>query len=229
MNIQAPKGRDNKAQANGLGQQDPNQCPSPEGAEQYHSIPNVPFVADDCVRVQQFPEFILKAGRTVMPLLLRNIFDDFFHVRPADRKRAVAALPMEVRQSAPLRLEPFRRTGLHFLHDFCQREILRQSKQGMNVVARASDYKRRGVLLVENRREVGVKIFPHGRQQHWFAMFRTEDQVNVELRKGLRHGGNLFRPFRAQGWKGRLHLDPGRWPGLCYFAPLGLLPSVGRP
>jgi hypothetical protein len=87
-----------------------------------------------------------------MDFLVRDVLHDFFHVRRAHRKRAVAALPMEVRQAAPFRLDPFRRTGLHFLHDFCQCEVLRQSKQRMNVVAHASDFQRRGVLAIENRR-----------------------------------------------------------------------------
>jgi hypothetical protein len=54
--------------------------------------------------------------------------------------------------------------SLHFLHDFCQRAVLRQSKQRVNVVAHASDFQRRGVLIIENRRQAGVEVFPRGRQ-----------------------------------------------------------------
>jgi hypothetical protein len=71
---------------------------------------------------------------------------------------------MEIRQAAPLRLDPFRGTGLHFLHDFRQRDVLRHSKQRMNVVAHASDFQRGGVLIIENRRQVGMEVFSHGRQ-----------------------------------------------------------------
>jgi len=93
------------------------------------------------VRVQELPEFLLKADHAVVAFLLRDVLQDSFHIRRAHRKRAVAALPMEIRQAAPLRLDG---TGLHFLHDFCQREVLRQSKQRMNVVARASDFQSPG-------------------------------------------------------------------------------------
>jgi len=51
------------------------------------------------VRVQQLTEFLLKAGHAVVAFLLRDVIHDFFHVRRAHRKRAVAALPMEVRQA----------------------------------------------------------------------------------------------------------------------------------
>ena len=43
-----------KTPANGLGQRDPNRYPSPEGAEQSSSIPHVPLVVGDSVRVQEY-------------------------------------------------------------------------------------------------------------------------------------------------------------------------------
>ena len=49
----APRGRNNEAQAEGLGQRDPNRYPSPEGAEHSSSIPHVPLVEGDSVRVQR--------------------------------------------------------------------------------------------------------------------------------------------------------------------------------
>ncbi len=60
------------------------------------------------MRVQELPEFLLKAGHAVAAFLLRDVLHDFLHIRRAHRKRAVAALPMEIRQAAPLRLDPFR-------------------------------------------------------------------------------------------------------------------------
>jgi len=48
----APKGRSNEAQAEGLGQQNPHQSPSPAGAEQSSLIPHVPLVVRDFVRVR---------------------------------------------------------------------------------------------------------------------------------------------------------------------------------
>src|SRR5208337_5368237 len=83
----------------GLNQRDPNRYPSPEGAEQCFSIPNVPLVVGNSVRVQQLPEFLLKADYSVVAFLLRDVLHDFFHIRRAHRKRAVAALPMEIRQA----------------------------------------------------------------------------------------------------------------------------------
>ena len=73
MGRRAPKGRSNEAQAEGLGQQDPNRYPSPEGAEQSFSIPHVPLVVGDSVRVQQLPEFLLKADRAVVAFLLCDV------------------------------------------------------------------------------------------------------------------------------------------------------------
>ena len=46
-------GRSNEAQAEGLGQADPNRHLSPEGAEESLSIPHVPLVVGDSGRVQQ--------------------------------------------------------------------------------------------------------------------------------------------------------------------------------
>ena len=47
----------------------PNRYPSPEGAEQSFSIPHVPLVVGDSVRVQQLSEFLLKADRAVVGFL----------------------------------------------------------------------------------------------------------------------------------------------------------------
>jgi len=71
--IGAPTGRSNKAQANGLGQRDPNRYLSPEGAEQSSSIPHVPLIVSNAVRVQQLPEFLLEADYAVVAFLLRDV------------------------------------------------------------------------------------------------------------------------------------------------------------
>jgi hypothetical protein len=49
----APTGRSNKARAEGLGQRNPNQYPSPERAEQSFSTPRVPLVVGNSMRVRQ--------------------------------------------------------------------------------------------------------------------------------------------------------------------------------
>src|SRR5271157_2415816 len=54
----------------GSSQRDPNRYPSPEGAEQSSSIPHVPLVVGNSVRVQQLPEFLLKADHAVVGFLL---------------------------------------------------------------------------------------------------------------------------------------------------------------
>ena len=46
-----------QTQAVDLGQQNPNQTPSPEGAEQSFLIPNQPLIEGNAVRVQRLPEF----------------------------------------------------------------------------------------------------------------------------------------------------------------------------
>lgn len=56
--------------------------------------------------------------------LLRNVFRHGVHFRWADRKRPVAALPMEILQGAVLGLDPLGRTCLDLLDDFRERGIL---------------------------------------------------------------------------------------------------------
>ncbi|MGD0126799.1 MAG: hypothetical protein ABSF46_15660, partial [Terriglobia bacterium] len=68
-----PKGRSNKAQAEGLGQWHPNRTPSSERAEQSFSIPNVPLIVGDSVRGEQLPEFLLEADHAVVNFLLRDV------------------------------------------------------------------------------------------------------------------------------------------------------------
>jgi hypothetical protein len=55
------------------GSTEPLSTPSPEGAEQSFLIPNVPLIVGNSMRVQQLPEFLLKAGRAVMDFLLRDV------------------------------------------------------------------------------------------------------------------------------------------------------------
>ena len=47
------------------------------------SLPHVPLVVGDSVRVEQLPEFLLKADNAVVPFLSRDVLHDLFHVRRA--------------------------------------------------------------------------------------------------------------------------------------------------
>jgi hypothetical protein len=87
---------------------------------------------------QQPSEFVLEADHAVMAFLLRDLFNDFFHVRRAHGEPALPALPMEIRERAPLRLDPLRGTRFNLFNYFRQGEVLRQSKERMNVVTRAA-------------------------------------------------------------------------------------------
>ncbi len=45
----------------------------------------------------------------------------------------------------------------------------------------------------------------------------------VELRERLRHEGKTYLALSGLAAKLGDNLNPGRWPGLRYFAPLGLM------
>jgi hypothetical protein len=72
------------------------------------------------VGFQQLAQFVLEADHAVMALLLGDVFHDFFHVRRTHGEPAVTALPMKVRQSAPLRFGPLRGTRFDLFNDFRQ-------------------------------------------------------------------------------------------------------------
>ena len=108
---------------------------------------------------QQLSEFVLEADHAVMAFLLRDLFHYFFHVRRARGKPALPALPMEVRERARLRLDPLRGTRLDLLNDFRQGEVLRKSKERMNVIAHATHLDGRRVLVLKNRGQVSVQMF----------------------------------------------------------------------
>ena len=113
--------------------------------------------------LQQFPKLVLKRLGPVVRFLLRDVFRHGVRLRRAYGECAVTVLPMEFAQGTSLRLHPFGGTCLDLFDDFRERTIFGEAKENVHVVARAANLDGRRILILQDRRKVGVHLVAHRR------------------------------------------------------------------
>jgi hypothetical protein len=167
-------------------------------------------------------------------LLAFNVLQKRFKLARADRKGAVAALPVEALIIGGKAFDPSRRFLLQTFNHIGLGESSRQCSYQMDMIGHTADAKNVRASLPANSRHVGVHPGPNCGVQPWVALFCAEDDVDNDLAKRLRHGGSIaeeaLRMNRAFSADLCVYIVPGALPQAGYeTAPLALNSARSKP
>ena len=149
-------------------------------------------------------------------LLGVHVSEEGVELARAHRKRAVAALPVEVAIVGGEALDPFRGCFLQPFEHVRLGESSRQRRYQMDMISHAADTEGFRARVAANGRKIGVHSGPDVGVQPRVAVFCAEYNMNDDFAKRLRHGGTIA--------------DEGSWmnrafsAGLCACVVPGALP-----
>ena len=136
----------------------------------------------------EFAVFVLVRLLPVMLLLPGDVGLDRLDTGLANRKRAIAVLPIERREFRAFGFDPFGRALLEFFDDIRDGLSASQAKQDVDMICGAVTGAHR---RLEVSQDAGVVLsqfrFDFGANQ-WFAVLGAKDEMHIDGREGLRHG-----------------------------------------
>jgi len=166
----------------------------PEGAvETPQSVKNVSFFKLDFVRAQKFQQLITERFGTMMLFLALDIVPNFFNLRLAYGKDAVAFLPRKRAQVRKRFMNPAGRVCLHISNERGQGFISPPTEQDVNMVGNAADFQNVSTFAANDAAEIIVNARADVRCEPRLAMFRAEDEVKLQVVKCPGHEGSLTR------------------------------------
>jgi hypothetical protein len=125
----------------------------------------------------------------MMFLLVLHIDNKRIEMIRADRKGSITVLPVEAREFGRLLLESLRRFSLQLANELGDRDGLTQSTQDVDMIFDAADPDRWGIEVAACSDQVSVSPLAQlAVLEERISVFGREDDVDVELGEGLRHG-----------------------------------------
>ncbi len=188
------------------------------------SIPHISFVAFDFIAVQERPEFVLEGNLLMVLALIPNILAEVINPRLSCGERAIASLPVKLRQPSVLRAQPVVGTGLELPDCVAQRDCTPEEEKRMDVLGLGVDFDRLAAQPMEGPTHVGMEVGAEVIRQARLPVFGGEDEVSIYLGERLWHSFAVLAPLqgafdsptgspRASAWR------PQPWAG--FYRPVG--------
>lgn len=142
-----------------------------------NSSPNVAWVVFNPVLVQECDELSLKITSPMVLFLAFDIRNRGAHLRPSNRKRAVAFLPLKIFLGAGC-THPVRGRALDLSHGGGYRQRRRQREKKVDVVFGSSDYKRLHAVFSRDAAHVGPQAILNLRRNRFAPLLGREDTMH---------------------------------------------------
>ena len=188
--------------------------------------PQITFVVFHTSSLEKLDVFFLKGPSPKMLLLSDNVLPHVRAMRRADRKSAVAFLPLKGTQSH-LVMYPAGRNALHLAHHLGKTMGGAQTHEDMDMVGHSTDRLGNSTQVMNGATEKTMQTLPPSRSNQWSAVLGRKNHVIVQREVRGRHGARRFqRPCRGAlffsmgsgGWRHRLlllaklvHGPEGQW------------------
>jgi hypothetical protein len=131
----------------------------------------------------------LKVLGPVVGFLISDVLDERIDVTGTDRERSVTVLPVKRRKVRALILQPQRRFALEFLDQVGDRSRSPELTENMNMVRNPTDAQHWAVEQFAHTAQHAMTFVANGHVvEKWLALFRGENDMQVNLRERLRHG-----------------------------------------
>lgn len=154
---------------------------TPAGAKS--ESPQEALVEIDTAALQEFEIFLLEGPFPMMFLLPGDIISHDFAMRRADGECAVTFLPRE-RSITGFIMHPFRGNRLDVANDVGKTRGGGQAEEEMNVISHAADGLGNGTRGSGHAAKIGVEAVAAFFRDPGFAVFRREDDVEMEGKVG---------------------------------------------
>ena len=157
-------------------------------------LPKKPLVILDVILLQEPQQLCLKLFGSVVFLLARNVCSQRNDVAGADGEGGIATLPLKVVHAATVLFDPLRSVAFQVSKQVGDGHCATKVAQNVNVILDTPDLDRGTVRPFEYADHVGIKPSSQGRIfQERTPILGRENNVQVNLREGLRHGEQPLR------------------------------------